>query len=72
MFPFLAGLVLLTWLGGHDGAEKIRDWQGAVAVAVWSLICYYIARPLAIRPEQTQAYFDQIEAAHQEDHQNIE
>ena len=72
MFPFLAGLVLLTWLGGHDGAKKIQDWQGAVAVAVWSLICYYIARPLAIHPEQTQAYFDQIEAAHQEDHQNIE
>jgi amino acid transporter len=61
--PFLGGLVLITWLGGHDGIGKIAGWQGSVAVALWSLICYFLARPLALRPEQTQVYFDQIEAA---------
>ena len=64
--------MLITWLGGHGGGEKIKNWQGLIAVAVWSLICFFIARPLAIPPEQTKVYFDQIEAAHQADQQDLE
>jgi amino acid transporter len=69
---FLVGLVLITWLGGHGGGEKIKNWQGLIAVAVWSLICFFMARPLAIPPEQTKVYFDQIKAAHQADQQDLE
>ncbi len=70
--PFLMGLVLITWLGGHGGIQKITDLQGMAGAAVWSLICFFLARRLPIPPEQTQVYFDQIEAAHQADQQDIE
>jgi hypothetical protein len=64
--------VLITWLGGHGGIQKITDLQGMAGTAVWSLICFFLARRLPIPPEQTQVYFDQIEAAHQADQQDIE
>ena len=70
--PFLIGLVFLTWLGGHGGMQMINDHQGMAGSVVWSLGCFFLARRLPIHPEQTQAYFDQIEAANQADQEDIE
>ncbi|MDG2423820.1 MAG: APC family permease [Phycisphaerales bacterium] len=71
IWPFLAGLVVLAWLGGHGGAELIPFGWDIVAVAGWSLACYLLALPLAIRPENAQAYLDGIHAARDEAHQEI-
>jgi amino acid transporter len=68
---FLGGLVVFTWLGGHGGGEKISEIAGLVSVVVWSLICFFIARRLAIAPERTKVYLDEIEAARQADQEDM-
>ncbi len=68
---FLVGLVVFTWLGGHGGGEKISDLEGLVGVVVWSLVCFFIARRLAIAPERTKVYLDEIEAARQADQEEM-
>ena len=63
LLPFLGGIVLITWLGGHHGNAILTETQATWSVIGLSLGCYYLARRLAISPEDTQKYFEQIEAA---------
>jgi hypothetical protein len=67
LVPFLGGIVLMTWFGGHGGGQTLTETQACLAVIGISLGCYYFARQLAISPEQTREYFEQIEAARIED-----
>ena len=67
LVPFLGGIVLMTWFGGHGGGQNLTETQACLAVIGISLGCYYFARQLAISPEQTREYFEQIEAARIED-----
>lgn len=52
---------------GHGGGQTLTETQACLAVIGISLGCYYFARQLAISPEQTREYFEQIEAARIED-----
>ena len=67
IWPFLGGLVMLTWLGGHGGAEVIPFGWDILCVAGWSLVSYAMARPLAISPEKARGYLEDIHAAKVED-----
>ncbi|MEE2907721.1 MAG: APC family permease [Planctomycetota bacterium] len=69
IWPFLGGLVALTWLGGHGGVEWIPFGWDILSVAGWSLACYLVALPLAISSERCQAYLQGIRDAHEEDYQ---
>ena len=67
LVPFLGGIVLMTWFGGHGGSQDLTETQALLAVIGISLGCYYFARQLAISPEKTREYFEEIEAASIED-----
>ena len=57
----------MTWFGGHGGSQDLTETQALLAVIGISLGCYYFARQLAISPEKTREYFEEIEAASIED-----
>ena len=67
IWPFLGGLVALTWLGGHGGIEAIPFGWDIVAVAGWSLLCYLLGLNLRLSPQKTDAYLRAIHEAHEED-----
>ncbi len=67
IWPFLGGLVGLTWLGGHGGVKIIPFGWDILCVAGWSLVCYLMGLCLRIPSEQTQAYLKLIYEAHEED-----
>ena len=48
IWPFLGGLVGLTWLGGHGGIEVIPFGWDIISVAGWSLLCYLLGLCLRI------------------------
>ncbi|MCH2151755.1 MAG: APC family permease [Phycisphaerales bacterium] len=63
LWPFLAGIVLLAWLGGHGGIDAIPFGWDILAVAGWSLICYFLALPLKLSARQAQSHLDGIHEA---------
>ena len=68
LVPFLGGIVLVTWCGGHGGSHALTETQATFAVIGSSIACYYFARKLPISPAQTREYYAQIEAATQAEH----
>ena len=70
LLPFLGGIVLMTWFGGHGGSQALTETQATFAVVGISIGCYYFARKLAISPAQTKEYYAQIEAATQNEYNN--
>ena len=67
LVPFLGGIVVITWLGSEHGNQRLTATQATLAVAAVSLVSFYVARKLAISPEETRQYFAQIEAARLEE-----
>ena len=67
IWPFLGGLVGLTWLGGHGGIKIIPFGWDILCVAVWSLACYLLGLCVRISPEKSRSYLKTIREAHEED-----
>lgn len=65
--PYLGGLMLVTWLGGHGGIGVIPNGWSVAIVAGWCLVCYAIALPLALTPAKARLYAEQLEAMHRDE-----
>lgn len=57
VLPYLAGLALLSYLGQFDGGRKLLPfWWDMLAVALFSLLVFYVAVALTLPTERVAAY----------------
>ncbi|WP_285592876.1 APC family permease [Actinomycetospora sp. NBRC 106378] len=52
ILPWLGGILVISALGQYDGAEIIPEWIDLLAVAVWSLVIFYLAVAMAMPAEE--------------------
>lgn len=64
IWPWLAGLALITWLGQFDARKVIPFWWDMALVVAFSLAIYYWALGLALPQERVRAY---VEAQREEE-----
>ena len=74
LLPWLAALLVISWLGRYDGSptkvfgltlvatKRIKEWYDLGGVAVMSLIVYYWASFSAMPVDKVQAAVTQVEA----------
>jgi amino acid transporter len=56
VWPWLAGMTLIGWLGRYGGGDMIiGDWWDLLVVAAFSLAVYYAAVPLAMDSASVEA-----------------
>jgi hypothetical protein len=57
LWPYLAGMALISFLGQFDGGRNIIPFYwDLVVVAVWSLIVYFVALRLRLPESRVDDY----------------
>jgi amino acid transporter len=67
LLPYLGGLMLITWLGGHGGSHLITHGWALAIVTCWCLLCYAVALPLALSSNKARHYAQLLDAMHEEE-----
>ncbi len=66
LLPYVGGLMLVTWLGGHGGISSIPSGWALAIVVGWCLLCYAFALPLALHANEAKEYAKRLEALHRD------
>jgi amino acid transporter len=57
LWPYLAGMALISYLGQFDGGRNVIPFYwDLVVVAIWSLIVYFVALRLRLPPNRVDDY----------------
>jgi amino acid transporter len=59
--PFLIGISVIAYAGRYDGRNWLPFWIDIGVVAVFALAIYALALTLRLRPEQAQAYIEDLD-----------
>jgi amino acid transporter len=61
LVPWLAGLTVISYLGGYDGRNLIPFWWDIGVVAVFSLAVYVLAVWVRLDPERARCYIENLD-----------
>jgi amino acid transporter len=61
LWPYLAGMALISWLGQFDGRELIPFWWDMLLVAAFSLAIYALAMRVRLPAPRVREYSGEVE-----------
>lgn len=62
VWPWLAGLAVISWLGQFDGRNTIPFWTDLIILGVFSLVIYFAGVAMAMEPARVQEAVAEEEA----------
>jgi amino acid transporter len=61
LWPYLAGMALISYLGQFDGREVIPFWWDMLTVAAFSLVIYAFAMRVRLPADRVRQYIGEVE-----------
>ncbi len=72
LWPYIAGMALLSYLGQYDGRGTIPFWWDILIVAAFSLAIYAFALSVRLDPERVQHYIGDLSEEEEKEQELLE